>query len=104
MACFYDVWTFLLFLLQKNALKTTGSVKNQGGPATLSPKIQGGPPPFVPPLKLLSPSKSTYACDPAGCCCTAFLSRIIGLDFFDERQLFTRSVSVSSSETLAFYK
>jgi hypothetical protein len=40
----------------KTNIFATISVKNQGGPPTLSPKIQGDPP----PLKSLSPPKSTY--------------------------------------------
>jgi hypothetical protein len=46
-----DFWTFLVFLSPKSALKHTFlqqvESKIQGGPPTLSPKIQGEPPPFV---------------------------------------------------------
>jgi hypothetical protein len=59
---------FILFLIIKKCTKTnifaTSSVKNQGGPPNLSPKIQGGPPTLSPPLKSLPPPpKLTYGPD-----------------------------------------
>jgi hypothetical protein len=51
---FLDVFVILMTKkCTKNNIFATSSVKNQGGPPTLSPKIQGDPTPFS-PLKSLS--------------------------------------------------